>query len=155
MAELSSSPSSPLKESSESSKMSCHDCSAPAEKPPSHSPSGRAHRLISTLLPEGFALLSCSCCWLPVCSIQTCTYKVHLYSNNLQTLLDLVFAGSVSAVGVQKLRFFFLAVSVLTLSVSIAREGFSRGNIRRAVICAGLLAWTQYSQRSQGHHGCH
>ncbi|OJJ57941.1 hypothetical protein ASPSYDRAFT_45918 [Aspergillus sydowii CBS 593.65] len=138
MAELSSSSSSssPLKESSESSKMSCHDCSAPAEKSPGHSFSWRAHRLISTLLPEGFALLSCSCCWLP-------------------TLLDLVFAGSVSAVGVQKLRFFFLAVSVLTLSASIAREGFSRGNIRRAIICAGLLAWTQYSQRSQDHHGCH
>ncbi|KAL4811427.1 hypothetical protein ASPSYDRAFT_41382 [Aspergillus sydowii CBS 593.65] len=55
----------------------------------------------------------------------------------------------------QKLRFFFLAISILTLSASIAREGFSRGNIRRVIICAGLLVWTQYSQRVQGHHSCH
>lgn len=57
--------------------MPCRDCSAPAK---SSRPSadnegvcGRAHRLISTMLPEGFALLSSSCCWLPVCSMQTCT----------------------------------------------------------------------------------
>ncbi|OJJ04455.1 hypothetical protein ASPVEDRAFT_43937 [Aspergillus versicolor CBS 583.65] len=115
--------------------MSCHDCSAP-EKSSSSSGPGRAHQLISTLLPEGFAFLSCSCCWLP-------------------TVLDFIFAGSITAAGVQKLRFFFLAVSVLTLSASIVRQGFSRGNIRRAAICAGLLVWTQYSQRDQGHHSCH
>lgn len=69
MAELSSS--SPLEESS---RMPCHDCSVPTEKSPGHGLSGRAHRLISTMLPEGFALLSSSCCWLPVCSIHTCTH---------------------------------------------------------------------------------
>lgn len=82
-------------------------------------------------------------------------YTLLLYSGHWQTILNFIFAGSVSAVGVQKLRFFFLAVSVLTLSASIALEGFSHGNIRRAIICAGLLVWTQYSQWSQGHHGCH
>lgn len=128
------------------------DCSAPAEKS-SSGPLGRAHQLISTLLPEGFALLSCSCCWLPVCS--THLHRLSLYSDYLQTVLDLIFAGSITAAGVQKLRFFFLAVSVLTLSASIVREGFSYGNIRRAAICAGLLVWTQYSQRDQGHHSCH
>ncbi|BCS25327.1 uncharacterized protein APUU_50038A [Aspergillus puulaauensis] len=125
----------------ESPKMPCRDCSPPAEK--SSRPrtddeglSGRAYQLFSTMLPEGSALLSSSCCWLP-------------------TLLDFIFAGSITAVGVQKLRFFFLAISVLTLSASIAREGFSRGNVRRAIICAGLLVWTQYSQRAQAHHSCH
>ena len=82
-------------------------------------------------------------------------YGLSLYSDHQQTMLDFIFAGSITAVGMQKLRFFFVAISILTLSASIAREGFSRGNIRRAIICAGLLVWTQYSQRVQGHHSCH
>lgn len=87
--------------------------------------------------------------------LHTDLYGLSLYSDYWQTLLDFIFAGSITAVGVQKLRFFFLAISVLTLSASIAREGFSRGNVRRAIICAGLLVWTQYSQRVQADHSCH
>lgn len=58
--------------------MPCRDCSPPAEKSPrprtdNEGLSGRAYQLFSTVLPEGFALLSSSCCWLPVCSMQTYT----------------------------------------------------------------------------------
>ncbi|GFF87324.1 hypothetical protein IFM53868_05110 [Aspergillus udagawae] len=123
--------------------MSCNNCHS-SEKP-SQSDSkaqgltAHALRWMSAVLPEGSALLSSSCCWLP-------------------TVLDFVFAGSVTATGIQKLRPFFLAVSVLTLAWSISRQGLNKSNLRRAIICACLLAWSQYSQRAQpakGHHSCH
>jgi hypothetical protein len=73
-------------------------------------------------------------------------------------VLDLIFAGSLTAAGIQKLHLGFLAISLVTLAWRIGREGFSRSNIRRAVICASLLAWSQYNQRVQvaeSHHNCH
>ena len=76
----------------------------------------------------------------------------------IQTVLDFVFAGSVTAAGIQKLRPLFLAVSVLTLAWSISQQGLNKSNLRRAIICACLLAWSQYSEQAQstkGHHSCH
>ncbi|KAG2007969.1 hypothetical protein GB937_008163 [Aspergillus fischeri] len=123
--------------------MSCNDCHS-CEKPSQSDSTNqgvttRALQRMSAVVPEGSALLSCSCCWLP-------------------TVLDFVFAGSVTAAGIQKLRPLFLAVSVLTLAWSISRQGLNRSNLRRAIICACLLAWSQYSERAQsakGHHSCH
>ncbi|KAL3409096.1 hypothetical protein V8F44DRAFT_551272 [Aspergillus fumigatus] len=123
--------------------MSCNDCHS-CEKPSQSDPANQGdatHALqwMSALVPEGSALLSCSCCWLP-------------------TVLEFVFAGSVTAAGIQKFRPLFLAVSFLTLAWSISRQGLSKSNLRRAIICACLLAWSQYNQRVQsttGHHGCH
>ncbi|RJE22472.1 hypothetical protein PHISCL_05204 [Aspergillus sclerotialis] len=122
--------------------MSCHNCpssggeKAPGPNPNDKSLTARLTRLASIILPEGSALLSSSCCWLP-------------------TVLDFVFAGSVTAAGVQKLRPIFLAISILTLAYSVARDGFTRSNIRRAIICACLAAWAQFKQRAPGHHSCH
>ena len=57
--------------------MSCNNCPPPDDKhtkeskpnPDDKSLSARAFQLTSAILPEGLALLSCSCCWLPVCPI--------------------------------------------------------------------------------------
>lgn len=141
----------------ESPKMPCRDCSAPAKSSrPSADHEGLwarssvdfnyATRRICFIIQ--FVLLATS-------MLHANLYGLSLYSDHQQTMLDFIFAGSITAVGMQKLRFFFLAISILTLSASIAREGFSRGNIRRAIICAGLLVWTQYSQRVQGYYSCH
>ncbi|KAJ0414300.1 hypothetical protein BJY00DRAFT_305678 [Aspergillus carlsbadensis] len=52
--------------------MPCRDCVAPMDKfstPRADNEGGlpgRAYRSISAMLPEGFALLSSSCCWLPL-----------------------------------------------------------------------------------------
>ena len=58
-----------------------------------------------------------------------------------------------------QLRPVFLAITIMTLTCSIVREGLSRRDIGRAIICAGLLAWAQYSGQ-QPHqpvtgHSCH
>lgn len=69
--------------------MSCHHCPPPS-KDKAHRASkdnGLFARLLSltpTILPEGSALLSSSCCWLPVsCSISP--DDLHLFSNQPST----------------------------------------------------------------------
>ncbi|KAF9250542.1 hypothetical protein DTO013E5_5436 [Penicillium roqueforti] len=129
--------------------MSCSDCST--EKPsenstckssPDHDGSllRRPFQLIVKYLPEGSALLSSSCCWLPA-------------------VLDFLFAGSVATAGVEKLRNAFLAVSILTLIWGVWREGLSRRMVWRIAICVGLSAWEQMNQWAKvdgkGHHSCH
>ncbi|PLB54706.1 hypothetical protein P170DRAFT_460775 [Aspergillus steynii IBT 23096] len=116
--------------------MSCANCPPPATKeatnsaPNEKSLSTRALQVCSIALPESFALLSCSCCWLP-------------------TILDLVFAGSVTAASLQNLRYVFLAISILSLAWGLRREGLSRSMICRIVISGGMLAWAQYKERTE------
>ena len=86
-------------------------------------------------------------------------------SNSSQTLLDFIFAGSVTSAavpGIQNLRHVFLIISILSLAWGIWREGLSRRMVRRAVISGGMVAWGQYSKRVEvagghhdGHHSCH
>lgn len=45
-----------------------------------------------------------------------------------------------------ELRPIFLGISIITLMLSTRRDGFDGRNIARAIICAGLLAWTYSSQ---------
>ncbi|QQK43119.1 cyclin domain protein [Penicillium digitatum] len=129
--------------------MSCGDCSSQhlSNKPFCKSNLDndgsllqRLFQLVVKFLPEGSALLSSSCCWLP-------------------TVLDFLFAGSVATAGIEKLRNAFLAISVLTLLGGIWREGFSRRMVWRIAICVGLSAWEQVNQwgkvNGKGHHSCH
>ncbi|CAI7599418.1 unnamed protein product [Penicillium palitans] len=129
--------------------MSCSDCSShkPSEKPsfksnPDHDGSllQRLFQLVVNYLPEGSALLSSSCCWLP-------------------TVLDFLFAGSVATAGIEKLRNAFLAISILTLIWGVWREGLSRRMVWRIAICVGLSAWEQVNQLGKvdgkGQHSCH
>ncbi|PLN83954.1 hypothetical protein BDW42DRAFT_163917 [Aspergillus taichungensis] len=128
--------------------MSCNNCppsSGKDPKPISHPPdknlSTRLLDLIATILPEGSAFLSSSCCWLP-------------------TVLDFVFSGSsVTAASMHQLRPVFLAISVVTLAWSVVREGLSRRNLGRAVVCVALLAWAQYRGQQEHQpvtgHSCH
>ncbi|KGO78033.1 hypothetical protein PITC_025610 [Penicillium italicum] len=129
--------------------MSCSDCSSdkPSDKPSctsnqDHNDSllQRLFHLVVKFLPEGSALLSSSCCWLP-------------------TVLDFLFAGSVATAGIEKLRNTFLAISILTLVWGVWREGFSRRMVWRIALCAGLSAWEQVNQwgkiDNKGHHSCH
>ena len=73
-------------------------------------------------------------------------------------VLDLVFAGSVTAASLQNLRFVFLAISLLALAWGIQREGLSRSMVCRIVVSGGMLAWAQYREQTEeavGHHSCH
>ena len=70
-------------------------------------------------------------------------------------MLDLVFAGSVTAASLEKLRYVFLAISMLSLVWGIRREGFSRGMILRIAISGGMLAWAQYKERAEEAVGYH
>ncbi|KAJ5796968.1 uncharacterized protein N7518_005508 [Penicillium psychrosexuale] len=129
--------------------MSCSDCST--EKPSDKSPCKssldhdgsllqRPFQLVVKYLPEGSALLSSSCCWLPA-------------------VLDFLFAGSVATAGVEKLRNTFLAISILTLIWGVWREGLSRRMVWQIAICVGLSAWEQMNQWAKvdgkEHHSCH
>ncbi|KAJ5875478.1 uncharacterized protein N7473_012825 [Penicillium subrubescens] len=125
--------------------MTCEKC--PSDKPapepaPDHNQPlvRRVLQMCTRFLPEGSALLSSSCCWLP-------------------TVLDFLFAGSVTAAGVEYLRNALLATSIVGLVWGVRREGFSRRMVWRIVICFGLLAWAQYNRRTQvvrpGSHSCH
>ncbi|KAJ5958720.1 uncharacterized protein N7479_005870 [Penicillium vulpinum] len=101
----------------------------------------RPFQLVVKYLPEGSALLSSSCCWLP-------------------TVLDFLFAGSVATSGIEKLRNLFLAISILTLILGVRREGFSRRMLWRISICVGLLAWAQVNRSGKvdstgKKHSCH
>ncbi|KGO45650.1 hypothetical protein PEXP_062480 [Penicillium expansum] len=127
--------------------MSCGDCSSDKPKPsgksnPDHDGSllQRLLQLVFKYLPEGSALLSSSCCWLP-------------------TVLDFLFAGSVATAGIEKLRNTFLAISILALIWGVWREGFSRRMVWRIAICVGLSTWEQVNQwrmvDGKGHHSCH
>ncbi|KAJ6132496.1 hypothetical protein N7471_007711 [Penicillium samsonianum] len=131
--------------------MSCSDCSSDktSDKPSDTSKSSQDHdgsllqrlfQLVVRYLPEGSALLSSSCCWLP-------------------TVLDFLFAGSVATAGIEKLRNAFLAISILTLIWGVWREGLSRRMVWRIAICVGLSAWEQVNQwgkvDSKGQHSCH
>lgn len=55
------------------------------------------------------------------------------------------------------LRPVFLVISIVTLAWSIGREGLNRRNIIRAVVCGGLLAWSQYTKQAPNieGHSCH
>ncbi|KAE8360067.1 hypothetical protein BDV27DRAFT_135122 [Aspergillus caelatus] len=125
--------------------MACDKCPAPGSEveQTTSDDATRPSRVLewgSRILPEGSALLSSSCCWLPA-------------------LLDWVFAGSITATGMERLRPFFLAISIITLAWGIRREGLSRGMVRRAIISVILVAWQGYNQRRQAvnghHHSCH
>ncbi|CAG8169078.1 unnamed protein product [Penicillium olsonii] len=125
--------------------MSYDDCRSekPSSKPAQNHDGTllrRLFQLIVKFLPEGSALLSSSCCWLP-------------------TVLDFLFAGSVAAASVEKLRNAFLAISILTLVCGVRREGLSRRMAWRISICFGLLAWAQVNRwgklGSNGQHSCH
>ncbi|KAF3391596.1 hypothetical protein F1880_007643 [Penicillium rolfsii] len=126
-------------------KMTCEKC--PSDKPspepvPDHDQPlvRRVLQMFTRFLPEGSALLSSSCCWLP-------------------TALDFLFAGSVTAAGVEYLRNALLATSVVGLVWGVHREGLSRRMMWRIAICFGLLAWAQYNRRAQvvrpESHSCH
>ncbi|KAJ5199234.1 hypothetical protein N7491_000209 [Penicillium cf. griseofulvum] len=129
--------------------MSCGNCPSdkPSDKPLCESKQDhegfilqRPFQLVVKYLPEGSALLSSSCCWLP-------------------TVLDFLFAGSVATTGIEKLRNVFLAISILTLIWGVRREGFSRRMLWRISICVGLLAWAQVNRwgnsEGKGKHSCH
>ncbi|OQE40220.1 hypothetical protein PENCOP_c006G00240 [Penicillium coprophilum] len=128
--------------------MSCSDCTSdkPSDNPSRESNHHdesllqRPFQLIVKYLPEGSALLSSSCCWLP-------------------TVLDFLFAGSVATAGIEKLRNLFLAISILTLIWGVRREGLSRRMLWRISICVGLLAWEQVNRwrkvDGKGKHSCH
>ncbi|KAJ5229931.1 hypothetical protein N7489_010639 [Penicillium chrysogenum] len=130
--------------------MSCSDCTSdkPSDKlssksNPDHDDGSVLQKLVQLVvkyLPEGSALLSSSCCWLP-------------------TVLDFLFAGSVATAGIEKLRNAFLAISILTLVWGVWREGLSRRMLWRIAICVGLSAWEQVNRAGkvdgEGHHSCH
>ncbi|KAJ5512683.1 hypothetical protein N7463_002235 [Penicillium fimorum] len=129
--------------------MSCHSCSSDkssvkpsCESKQDHDASflQRPFQLVVKYLPEGSALLSSSCCWLP-------------------TVLDFLFAGSVASAGIENLRNVFLAISILALIWGVHREGFSRRMLWRISICIGLSAWAQVNRwgkvDGKGKHSCH
>ncbi|KAJ5463651.1 hypothetical protein N7475_008595 [Penicillium sp. IBT 31633x] len=119
--------------------MSCCDSSSDKPSHKSNPDHDGVLQSIVKFIPEGSALLSCSCCWLP-------------------TVLDFLFAGSVAAANVEKLRHVFLAISILTLIWGVRREGFSRRMVVRISICVGLAAWAQvnrWGEVGKGQHSCH
>ncbi|CAG8394191.1 unnamed protein product [Penicillium salamii] len=124
--------------------MSCGDCTSdqPSSKSaPDHalSPLRRSAQIVVNILPEGSALLSSSCCWLP-------------------TVLDFLFAGSVAAASVKKLQTVFMVISLLSFLWTARREGLGRRLFWRVSILVGLFAWTQVNRsRNVGseHHSCH
>lgn len=81
----------------------------------------------------------------------------------LDTVPDfVVFAGAVTAASILILHFFsfsfifiLLAVSILILAWSTRREGFSRKNIRRPMVCACLRNVTNGFSLPIKRHSCH
>ncbi|CAG8093685.1 unnamed protein product [Penicillium salamii] len=124
--------------------MSCSDCNPDhsSKTAPDHalSPLRRSAQIVVNILPEGSALLSCSCCWLP-------------------TVLDFLFAGSVAAAGVKKLQYVFMVTSLLSFIWTVRREGLGRRLFWRVSILVGLFAWTQVNRSKNavgnGQHSCH
>lgn len=143
--------------------MSCGDCYSdkPSSKPAPDDGGSLLRRLFQVVvkfLPEGSALFSSSCCWLPVCYISVLLGSwMHIL--RCQTILDFLSAGSVAAASIDKLRNVFLAISILTLIWGVRREGLSRRMVWRVSICVGLLAWGKVNLwrkvGSNGQHSCH
>ncbi|KAJ5554813.1 hypothetical protein N7461_003283 [Penicillium sp. DV-2018c] len=122
--------------------MSC-DCPTDKLSKPNPNQDGFRPQLLQKaleFLPEGCALLSSSCCWLP-------------------TVLDFLLAGSLAANSLEKLRTALLAISILALVWGVRREGLSRRMLARISLCVGLLAWAYVNPwekvGSSGQHSCH
>ncbi|KAJ5224478.1 uncharacterized protein N7469_007981 [Penicillium citrinum] len=118
--------------------MSCDKCNSDeptTKRGPDHDGHypQRLSQLAITFLPEGSALLSSSCCWLP-------------------TILDFLFAGSV-AVNINLLRYLCLAISCLGIIWGLWREGLTRRMIWRSLICGALLAWAQVNHGGKVNGG--